>query len=90
MLSFKGGQEPFVPQLPLELQPPLDEQPPFVPHDILSDLVAAAQPLHSFFGAGEAHPVVNPAIAAKIMNALVRLCIRRVSWIAAFSQIKWT
>jgi hypothetical protein len=60
----------LVPQFPLARQPFLDEQPLFVPQETLSDFMPAEQALHSFFGA-DAHPVINPAIAATMMTALV-------------------
>jgi hypothetical protein len=60
----------LVPQLPLARQELFDEQALLVPHETLSDLPPSTHRLHSF-GAGEAHPVIRPAIAATMMTVLV-------------------
>jgi hypothetical protein len=64
----------LVPQLLFALQLLLDEQLPFVPHDALSECAPAGH-LHSFLGA-DAHPVMSPAMAAAMMNALASIVIR--------------
>jgi len=64
----------------LEPQALLEEQPLFVPQETLSDFTPAAQPLHSFLGAGDAHPAINPANAATMMHALVGLFMAPNLW----------
>jgi hypothetical protein len=61
---------PFVPQLPLALQLLLEEQLLLVPHDTLSDFPPSTHCLQ-VFGAGDAHPVISPAIAATTMTVFV-------------------
>jgi len=60
----------LVPQFPWALQLFFDEQPLFDPQETLSDFPPGTQRLHAF-GAGDAHPVISPAIAATMITVFV-------------------
>ena len=74
---------------PLALPPLIDEQPPFAPHETLSDFSPIVHFLHSLL-AGVAHPVRRPAIADTITMALVCAFIGVVSVEDGWSQCNAT
>jgi hypothetical protein len=61
----------LVPQFPFERHVLLDEHPLFVPQETLSDLPPMTQLLQAL-GAGVAHPLIRPAMAATMMTVFAR------------------